>query len=92
MPSLKWGVQSNDPIAPSTVLNYAYNENTFLDSVPGSQELRAYFGGDFRGLKKVDTTMIEGGNFYDDVTKPDLLQSDKASLGGPAYLEVGLDE
>lgn len=36
--------------------------------------------------------MTEGGSFYDDTTKPSLLLSDGASLGGPAYLEVGIDE
>ena len=85
-------MQSNDPIAPATVLDYTYAESAFLDSVPGSQELREYFGADFRGMKKVDTNLTEGGNFYDDVLKPDLLQSDKSSYGGPAYMEVGLSE
>jgi hypothetical protein len=35
--------------------------------------------------------MTEGGA-YDVVTKPALLASEPGSLGGPAYVEVGLDE
>jgi len=59
--------------------------------VPGSQELRAYQS-EAASFVRVDSSMTEGGSFYDDVTKPSLLTSDAASLGGPAYLEVGLDE
>lgn len=36
--------------------------------------------------------MVEGGAFYEEVTKTSLLQSDATSLGGPAYVEVGIDE
>jgi hypothetical protein len=36
--------------------------------------------------------MVEGGAFYEEVTKSSLLQSDATSLGGPAYVEVGIDE
>jgi len=36
--------------------------------------------------------MTEGSSIYDEVSKPSLLSSDTNSLGGPAYLEVGLDE
>jgi len=39
----------------------------------------------------VDSKLTEGG-YYDYVTRPSLLTNADNSLGGPAYLEVGLDE
>ena len=61
-----------------------------MTTVPGSQELRAYQN-EARSFARVDGHMNEGGA-YDVVNKPSLLASDSGSLGGPAYVEVGLDE
>lgn len=61
-----------------------------MATVPGSQELRAYQN-EARSFARVDGHMHEGGS-YEVVTKPSLLASDPSSLGGPAYVEVGLDE
>lgn len=61
-----------------------------MATVPGSQELRAYQN-EAQSFARVDGHLNEGGS-YDVVTKPSLLASDPGSLGGPAYVEVGLDE
>lgn len=58
--------------------------------VPGSQELRAYQG-EAASFSRVDSQMTEGAA-YDVISKAPLLSSESTSLGGPAYVEVGVDE
>lgn len=36
--------------------------------------------------------MTEGGAFYESAVKHSQLQCDTVSLGGPAYLEAGIEE
>ena len=57
----------------------------------GSQELKAYQN-EARGFARFDSVMTEGGSFYDSAFKFSRLSSDPSSLGGPAYLETGIDE
>jgi len=87
---VKWGTQATDPIAAREVQDYTYALEDFLNTVPGSQELRAYQG-EARSFPRVDSHLNEGGA-YDVVAKPPLLTNGPRSLGGPAYVEVGVDE
>lgn len=87
---VKWGTQATDPIAAREVQDYTYALEDFLNTVPGSQELRAYQG-EARSFPRVDSRLNEGGA-YDVVAKPPLLTNGPRSLGGPAYVEVGVDE
>jgi hypothetical protein len=88
---IKWGTQFTEAINSTQVTDYTYNLDDFLDIVHGSQELKAYQS-EARGFARVDSAMTEGGTFYDEAFKFSRLTSDPSSLGGPAYLEAGLDE
>jgi hypothetical protein len=39
---LKWGVQTTVPITQAEVQDYSYTQEDFLNTIAGSQELRAY--------------------------------------------------
>lgn len=40
---IKWGVRYTDPINATSVVDYTYKYDEFLQTVPGSSELKAYF-------------------------------------------------
>jgi hypothetical protein len=88
---IKWGTQATEGITAGLVNTYTYNQESFLNTISGSQELRGYLN-EAHNFARVDSVMIDGSSIYDEVTKASLLSSDENSLGGPAYLEVGLDE
>jgi hypothetical protein len=87
---IKWGVKNTVEIPNLDVKDYSYTNEQFLNSVPGSEELRAYQN-EAHTFARVDTTMNEGGA-YDLVNLPSILNEEAGSLGGPQYVDVGLDE
>ena len=72
------------------VTDFKYVSEDFLNVVPGSQELRAYFT-EAQEIPRVDTVLTEGQS-YDLFDKSRALMEVEGSLGGPNYVEVGFDE
>jgi hypothetical protein len=87
---LKWGTQSTAPIAPADISDYTYSSDEFLNAVPGSQELSAYKN-EAATFPRVDSAMNENGG-YDVVSEIAAVSDEEGSLGGPSYIQVGLDE
>jgi hypothetical protein len=61
-----------------------------LNTIAGSQELQAYLN-EAKSFPRVDTVMTEGGS-YDIVRESAAVADEEGSLGGPTYIQVGLDE
>jgi hypothetical protein len=88
--NVKWGVLSTDAISAANVIDYTYGEDEFLNTVVGGKELLAYKS-EADSFGRVDSTLVESG-LYDNVTKLSAVNEDVGTDGGPAYVEVGLDE
>jgi hypothetical protein len=58
-PSIKWGLQATEAMNMSSVREYAYSHDSFLDSIKGSQSLKAYESEASR-WPRVDTPLAEG--------------------------------
>jgi hypothetical protein len=72
------------------VQDYTYGPEEFLNSVEGSKALLAY-DSEADSFPRVDTKMTDGG-LYENVTEGSVPNDDVGTDGGPAYVEVGLDE
>lgn len=88
--NVKWGTLSTGSIPAADVAEYTYNEDNFLDTVPGAKELSA-FKTEADTFPQVETSLTEGGS-YENTTQPSAPNDDAGSNGGPEYIEVGLDE
>lgn len=71
-------------------MDYSYSEDAFLETIAGSKELLAYKS-EAENSRRVDSPMVEGG-LYENVTMASTPNDDVGTDGGPAYVEVGLDE
>lgn len=58
-PSLKWGLLTTEAMNISSIKEYTYTHDAFLDSIPGSQALKAYEQEAVR-WPRVDTPLAEG--------------------------------
>lgn len=59
IPSIKWGLQSTEALNMSSIRDYKYNHDAFLDSIPRSSALKAYETEASR-WPRVDTPLAEG--------------------------------
>lgn len=59
MSSIKWGVSSTEAMNMSNIKDYKYNHDAFIDSIPGSQSLKAYET-EASKWPRVDTPLAEG--------------------------------
>lgn len=57
-PSIKWGLQSTEAINLTSIRDYTYSHDTFIDSIPGSQSLKAYEI-EAKNWPRVDTPLAE---------------------------------
>jgi len=53
----KWGVFETEAIIKKEVIDYVYEEQSYLNMIEGSEELKAYWF-ESSNFPKVDTTMI----------------------------------
>lgn len=53
----KWGVYKTEAIHKQDVIDYIYEEQSYLNMIEGSEELKAYWF-ESTNFPKVDTTMI----------------------------------
>jgi hypothetical protein len=58
-PSVKWGLQATEALNLSSIQDYTYRHDDFLDSIPGSQSLKAYEQ-EANRWPRVDTPLAEG--------------------------------
>jgi len=65
IPSIKWGLQTTEAINASSVKDYTYNREAYLDTYPGNQALRAYET-EAANWPRVDAPMNEGAS-YDEI-------------------------
>ena len=65
--------------------DYRYYENNFLNSIAGSENLRAY--SQETNLARRDEPMTEAGYYVQDTSKNQIYLNE-----GPGYVEVGFDE
>lgn len=86
--SLKWGIQSTESINLTSIKDYTYNHDQFLNMVPGSVSLAAYEKEADR-WPRVDTPLGESQSY--DKAEVDSHFNDETTLG-VAYLESGIDE
>lgn len=88
IPSIKWGLQSTEALNMSGIRDYKYTHDQFIDSIPGSQALKAYESEAAR-WPRVDTPLAEGQDL--DRAALDSRFND-GQIQGVAYLESGIDE
>jgi hypothetical protein len=58
-PSIKWGLQATEAMNISSVREYTYTHDSFLDTIKGSSSLKAYESEAAR-WPRVDTPLAEG--------------------------------
>lgn len=61
-----------------------------MNTVEGSKSLLAYKS-EADSFPRVDTELTDGG-MYENITEASAPNDDVGTNGGPAYIEVGLDE
>lgn len=85
----KWGVYKTEAIVKQDIIDYVYEEQSYLNMIEGSEELKAYWF-ESTNFPKVDTTMIEQQNYYAYYSESSVLQGNfNTTYGGPMYVEVG---
>jgi hypothetical protein len=86
---VKWGIEGTVNVASANVTDYTYNQEGFLNFVPGNEELKAYK--DEVSMKKVDTSLAEDF-VLDSTNQTTLLYDSDGVREGPGYLEIGLKD
>lgn len=87
-PSIKWGLQATEAMNMSSIKEYTYTHDSFLQIIPDSQSLKAY---EIEAAKwpRVDTPLAEGQQ----LDRADLDNKfNDGQIQGVAYIEAGLDE
>lgn len=87
--SHKWGVYQTETINKNDIINYIYEENTYLNMIEGSEELSAYWF-ESSNFPKIDTIMKSGASYDTIYQQSSVLAGNyNTTYGGPMYIEVG---
>lgn len=87
-PSVKWGLQSTERMNLTSISDYTYTDDGFLNLIPGSSALKAYQL-EARTWRRVDTALGQGQTLSSTVLDN---RFQDETITGVAYLEAGFDE